>query len=67
LFWFNRNIKTICVGIKANKPKQLFQNKPKQSETNRKNPKFFEKIPKYASYQNVSVGLLFVSKVSVLV
>jgi hypothetical protein len=33
------------------------QNKPKKPE----NPKFPEKIPKYAPYQTVSVGNLFVS------
>jgi hypothetical protein len=34
----------------------------KQTETNRNNPKFSEKfLPKYALYQTVSVGLLFVS------
>jgi hypothetical protein len=32
-----------------------------QTETTRNNPKFSEKIPKYALFQTVSVGLLFVS------
>ncbi len=39
---------------KQSKQTELFQIKPKQ-------PKIFWKIPKYALYQTVSVGLLFVS------
>jgi hypothetical protein len=61
LLWYNRNIETLCFGIEA---KQLKQTVLKQTKTNRKNwknPKFSEKIPKYAPYQTVSVGLLFVS------
>jgi hypothetical protein len=37
------------------------RNKPKLTETTRNNTKFYDKIPKYALYQTVSVGLLFVS------
>jgi hypothetical protein len=43
---------------------QAKQTDSKQTEKNQKKPekpKFFEKIPKYAPYQTVSVGLLFVS------
>ncbi len=61
LFWFNRNIETLCFGIEAKQPKQAIS---KQNKTNRKkpeNPKFPEKIPNYAPYQTVLVGLLFVS------
>jgi hypothetical protein len=70
LFRFNRNIKTLCFGIEANK---LFRNKPKQINTNQNKPKqtkktkqtgktlnFLKKIPKYAPHQTISVGLLFV-------
>jgi hypothetical protein len=47
-----------------NNRNKLFRNKPKQTETNRNNPKqhkMYEEIPMYALYQTVSVGLLFVS------
>ncbi len=56
LFQFNWNIETLCFTIEAKQPKQsvIFQNKPKQTQTNRNNPKFSEKIPKYALYQTVS-------------
>jgi hypothetical protein len=33
LFWFNRNIETLCFGIEAKQPKQ---NILKQTKTNRK-------------------------------
>jgi hypothetical protein len=36
----------------------------KLTETNQGTPKFSAKIPKYALYQTVSVGLLFVSVLS---
>jgi hypothetical protein len=51
------SIKTLCFGIEA---KQLKQTVSKQTETNRKNPKFSEKQYQYI-VQTVSVGLLFVS------
>jgi hypothetical protein len=54
-FWFNRNIETLCFGIE---PKQTVS---KQTKTNQNNPKFFEKIPKYALYHSVSVAFLMVS------
>jgi hypothetical protein len=52
-FWF---VSVLSVFLTYFKPKQteLFGNKPKQ-------PKIFSKIPKYAQYQTVSVGLLFIS------
>jgi hypothetical protein len=53
LFRFNRNIDTLCFGVKAKQPKQ--------TKTNRKKTKLLEKIPKYAPYQTVLVGILFVS------
>ncbi len=53
-FWFNRNIEILCFGIE---PKQTVS---KQTKTNQNNPKFFEKIPKYALYHTVSVAFLFV-------
>ncbi len=53
LFWFNRNVKTLCFGIE---PKQAKQTVTKQTKTNRNNPNFFEKIPKYALYHTVSVA-----------
>ncbi len=58
LFRFNQNIETLCFGIEAKQPKQTVL---KQTKTNWNNPKFAEKIPKYALYQTVSVALLFVS------
>ncbi len=47
---------SVCFEPISKQPKQieLFRNKPEQ-------PKIFWKIPKYALYQTVSVGLLFVS------
>jgi hypothetical protein len=45
---------------KRNNQNKPFRNKPKQIEKNRETPKFSEKIPKYAPYQTVLVGLLFV-------
>jgi hypothetical protein len=44
------NIKTICFGIEAKQPKQTVSKQTKKNE----------KIEKYAPYQTVSVGLLFV-------
>ncbi len=58
LFRFNWNIETLCFGIKPKQPKQTVL---KQTKTNRNNPKYSEKIPKYALYNTVSVALLFVS------
>jgi hypothetical protein len=47
-----------CVVVKnRNNRNKLFQNKPKQ--TNRNNPKFCEKIPKYALYPKVGTKSLF--------
>ncbi len=43
-----------------NNQNKMFRNKPEQIETTRNNTKFYEKIPIYALYQTVSVGLLFV-------
>ncbi len=57
LFRFNRNIKTFSFSIE---PKQLKKTVLKQIKTKRNNPKFCEKIPKYALYHTVSVALLFV-------
>jgi hypothetical protein len=57
-FRFNRNVKVRCFGIELKQPKQTVLT---QTETNRNNTKFYEKIPKYALYQTVSVGFLFVS------
>ncbi len=37
----------------------------KQTETNQNNPKFSEKLPKYAFYQTVLVALLFISVPSI--
>jgi hypothetical protein len=45
LFRFNRNIETLCFGIEPKQPKQTVS---KQTKTNRNNPKFVKKIPKYA-------------------
>ncbi len=56
LFGFNLNIETLCLGIDPKQPKQTGS---KQTKTNRNNPKFYEKIPKYALYHTVSVALLF--------
>jgi hypothetical protein len=56
LFRFNQNIETLCFGIEVKQPKQT-KTKRKKPE----NPKYPEKIPKYAPHQTVSVGLLFVS------
>jgi hypothetical protein len=66
-FRFNRNIETLCFGIKAKQPKQTV---PKQTEKNRKNPKFSDKIVKYAPYKNcfgwssVCYGSIETSKLS---
>ncbi len=57
LFRFNRNFETLCLGIEAKQQKQTIS---KQTKTNRKIPEISEKIPKYAPYQTVLVGLLFV-------
>jgi hypothetical protein len=46
LFRFNQNIETLCFGIELKQPKQTVS---KQTETNRKNPKFSEKITKLLS------------------
>jgi hypothetical protein len=50
----------------------MFRNKPKQTETNRKNLKFSGKIPKYAPYKtfgwsSVCFGSIETSKLSVSV
>jgi hypothetical protein len=55
LFWFHRNIKTLCFSIESKQPKQTV------SKQTRKTLSFLKKIPKDAPYQTVSVGLLFVS------
>jgi hypothetical protein len=47
--------------FKPKQPKQTASKQREQTETNRNNPNFCEKIPKYALYQTVSVALLFVS------
>ena len=44
---------SVCFGIEPKQPKQNC------FETNRNNPNFFEKIPKYAFYHTVSVAFLF--------
>jgi hypothetical protein len=54
------NIQTLCFGKEAKQPKQTISKQTKTNLNNRKNPKFPEKLPKYAPYQTVSVGLLFV-------
>jgi hypothetical protein len=61
LFLFNQNIETLCFGLEAKQPKQTIWKQTKTNPKNRKNPKFPEKIPKYAPYQTVTVGHLFVS------
>jgi hypothetical protein len=66
LFRFNRNIETLCFGIEAKQPKQTKKNekktkKPKKNEKTGKIQKILLKKSKYAPYQTVSVGLLFVS------
>jgi hypothetical protein len=61
LFRFNRNLETLCFGVEAKHPKQTISIQTKTNQKKRKNPKFPEKIPEYAPYQTVSVGLLFVS------
>jgi hypothetical protein len=33
LFWFNRNIESLCFGVEAKQPKQIIS---KQAKTNRK-------------------------------
>ncbi len=55
------SIETSQLSVSRNNRNKLFRNKPKQTETNRKIPTFSRKNPKYASYQTLSVGLLFVS------
>jgi hypothetical protein len=57
LFWFNRNIKTLSESTETN-CFETSQNKPKHTG---KTLYFLTNIPKYAAYQTVSVGLLFVS------
>jgi hypothetical protein len=61
LFRFNRNSETLCFDIEAKQPKQTTSKQTKTNRKKRENPKFPEKIPKYAPYQTVSVGLLSVS------
>ncbi len=61
LFRFNQNIKTLCFGIEAKQPKQTILKQTKTNRKKRKNPKFSDKNTKYAPYQTVWVGLLFVS------
>ncbi len=58
LFRFDRNFKSLCFG---KEPKQLKWTVSKQTKTNRNNPKFSEKRPKYALYHTVLVARLFVS------
>jgi hypothetical protein len=53
LFQFYRNIETHFFGIEFETTKT--------NQNNLKEHKFYEKIPIYALYQTVSVGLLFVS------
>jgi hypothetical protein len=57
LFRFNRNLETLCFGVEVKQPKQTISIQTKTKK--RENPKFPEKIPEYAPYQTVSVGLLF--------
>jgi hypothetical protein len=38
LFWFNRNIKTLCFGTKAKQPKQTVSKQTKKNEKKRKKP-----------------------------
>ncbi len=40
---------------KRNNRNKLFRNKPKQTEKNRKNPKFSKKIPKYAPCKSLTL------------
>jgi hypothetical protein len=61
LFRLNRNIEILCFGIEVKQPKQTISKNTKTNQNNRKNLKFPETIPKYAPYQTVFVGLLFVS------
>jgi hypothetical protein len=70
LFWFNRNIKLSVSVQKQNNRNKLFQNKPKQTETNRKNPKFSEKICSLSNcfgWSSVCFGSIETLKHSVLV
>jgi hypothetical protein len=61
LFRFNQHIETLCFGIEPKQPKQTVSKQTKTNRKNRNNPKFSEKIAKYALYHTVSVALLFVS------
>jgi hypothetical protein len=58
LFPFNRNIETLCFCLELKQPKQ---NVSKPTKTNRNDPKFCRKIPKYAPHHTVPVPFLFVS------
>jgi hypothetical protein len=57
LFRFNRNIETFCFDIEAKQLKQT----GKIGKKTEKPKNFLKKIPKYAPYQTVSVGLMLVS------
>ncbi len=62
-FRFNQNIETLCFGIEAKQPKQTVLKETKKKRNNLNRPKKTEKptkIAKYAPYQTVLVGLLFV-------
>jgi hypothetical protein len=67
LFWLSSvclcSIETskLRFGIEAKQPKQTISKQTKTNQKNRENPKFSEKIPKYAPYQTVWIGLLFIS------
>jgi hypothetical protein len=62
LFRFNRKIETHCFGIEFETTEtNCSGTNRKQAETTQNNTKLYEKIPIYALYQTVSVGLLFVS------
>ncbi len=73
MFQFNRNIETLCFGIEAKQPKQTVSKQTEKNRKNEKKPKKPEKLKifsglkltnlgeKYAPYQTVSVGFLFVS------
>jgi hypothetical protein len=60
LFWFNRNIETLCFGIEAKQLKQTISKQTKMNQKKREKPKISFKNSKYAPYQTVSIGLLFV-------
>ncbi len=60
LFRFNWNIENLCFGIEAKQQKQTVLKQTEKNLQKLKNLKFSKKILKYAPYQTVSVGLLFI-------